>query len=174
MLINKDQFNLINTNKTCLIKNFVSLQREYDFNLLSKLMEENTLVIEQKSRIGNLKDIFHALNVSDYLIEFKTFFNFLIKLFKYENHQSDGIDLFFCLVSQVGEAHADKEDVFIIGLKGKVIYKVFDTEDKEYIIEKGDMIFIPRGTKHKVIGINPRIVASMGFFGKRISNGEKI
>ena len=55
-----------------------------------------------------------------------------------------------------------------MGLKGKVIYKIFDTDVTEYIIEKGDMIFIPRGIKHKVIGITPRIVAAAGFFGTRV------
>lgn len=29
------------------------------------------------------------------------------------------------------------------------------------------MIFIPQGVKHKVIGMSPRIIASIGFFGKR-------
>jgi len=68
----------------------------------------------------------------------------------------------------VGTPHVDIEDVFIIGLKGTTIYRVFDIENKDYTIEKGDMIFIPRGIKHKVIGLNPRIVASIGYFGKRL------
>jgi len=33
------------------------------------------------------------------------------------------------------------------------------------------MVFIPRGIKHKVIGLNPRIIASVGFYGKRIGDG---
>ena len=139
----------IQKNEVTLVKNFISLTREYDFNLLSTLMEENECVITQKSNIGNLKDIFEMRSVSDSLNEFKIFYDFLSKLFKYERDSKDEIN------------------VFIIGLQGKVIYRVFDVETKDYSIEKGDMIFIPKGIKHKVIGLNPRIVASIGFFGKR-------
>jgi len=168
MLLNKEQINLIKNNKVTFIKNFVLLTREYDFNLLSKLMEENECKINQKLLIGNLKDVFQMLRVSNFLQEFKVFFDFLSKMFKYERHEKDEIDLFFSLISQVGTPHVDIEDVFIIGLKGTTIYRVFDIENKDYTIEKGDMIFIPRGIKHKVIGLNPRIVASIGYFGKRL------
>ena len=168
MLLNKEQINLIKNNKVTFIKNFVLLTREYDFNLLSKLMEENKCKINQKLLIGNLKDVFQMLKVSNFLQEFKVFFDFLSKMFKYERHEKDEIDLFFSLISQVGTPHVDIEDVFIIGLKGTTIYRVFDIENKDYTIEKGDMIFIPRGIKHKVIGLNPRIVASIGYFGKRL------
>ena len=77
--------------------------------------------------------------VSNTLQEFKTFFDFLSKLFKYERDSKDEVDLFFSLVSQVG-GYVDIEDVFIIGLKGTTIYRVFDIENKDYYIKKGDMI----------------------------------
>ena len=168
MLIKEIEVNSIKQNKITLIKNFASLTREYDFNLLSTLMEENDCIITQKSAIGNLKDVFHMLKVSNTLQEFKIFFDFLSKLFKYERDSRDEVDLFFSLVSQVGNTHADIEDVFIIGLKGTTIYRVFDIENKDYCVEKGDMIFIPKGKKHKVLGMNPRIIASIGFYGRRL------
>ena len=167
MLIKAQDLKDIQENKVTLVKNFASLTREYDFNLLSNLMEENECIISQKSNVGNLKDVFQIHKISNCLKEFKTFFDFLTKLFKYERDLRDEVDLFFSLVSQVGNSHVDIEDVFIIGLKGKIIYKVFDFENKNYSIEQGDMIFIPKGIKHKVIGINPRIVASIGFYGNR-------
>jgi cupin superfamily acireductone dioxygenase involved in methionine salvage len=167
MLIKAQDLKDIQENKVTLVKNFASLTREYDFNLLSNLMEENECIISQKSNVGNLKDVFQIHKISNCLKEFKTFFDFLTKLFKYERDLRDEVDLFFSLVSQVGNSHVDIEDVFIIGLKGKVIYRVFDFEDKDYSIEQGDMIFIPKGIKHKVIGINPRIIVSIGFYGKR-------
>ena len=159
MLIKAKDFKDIQKNKVTLVKNFVSLTREYDFNLLSNLMEENNCRISQKSNIGNLKD-----NV---LEEFKIFNDFLSKLFKYERDSRDGLDLFFSLVSQVGNSHVDVEDVFIIGLRGITIYRISDSENKDFYIKKGDMIFIPKSIKHKVIGLSPRIVASVGFFGER-------
>ena len=170
MLIKAQDLKDIQENKVTLVKNFASLTREYDFNLLSNLMEENECIINQKTNFGNLKDVFQIYKVSNCLQEFKTFFDFLSKLFRYERDSRDEVDLFFSLVSQIGNSHVDIEDVFIIGLKGKIIYRVFDFEDKDYSIEQGDMIFIPKGIKHKVIGINPRIIASIGFYGKRIYN----
>jgi len=167
MLIKEIQVNSIKQNKVTLIKNFASLTREYDFNLLSNLMEENECIINQKSNVGNLKDVFQVHRVSNTLQEFKTFFDFLSKLFRYERDSRDEVDLFFSFVSQVGNTHVDIEDVFIIGLKGTTIYRVFDIENKDYCIEKGDMIFIPKGKKHKVLGMNPRIIASVGFYGNR-------
>jgi len=166
MLIKQLEVNSIQKNKVTLIKNFVSLERNYDFNLLSQLLEENNLTINQKTQIQNLKDVFQIYKVSNTLQEFKTFFDFLSKLFKYERDARDEVDLFFSFVSQVGNSHIDEEDVFILGLKGKTIYRVFGDVDKDYIIEKGDIIFIPRGIKHKVIGLTSRIVASIGFYGK--------
>ena len=157
----------IKQNKVTLIKNFTMLERNYDFNLLSELMEKNNLKINQKSFVGNLRDLFQIQKVSNTLQEFKIFFDFLSKMFKYERHEEDELDLFFSFVSQVGSPHEDLEDVFIIGLKGTTIYRVFDNENKDFTIEKGDMIFIPRGIKHKVISLNPRIVASIGFCGKK-------
>tara|TARA_R110000751_G_scaffold71222_1_gene144047 strand:+ start:592 stop:1098 length:507 start_codon:yes stop_codon:yes gene_type:complete len=167
MLIKAQDLKDIQKNKVTLVKNFASLTREYDFNLLSNLMEENECRISQKSNIGNLKDVFQIHSVANVLEEFKIFDDFLIKLFKYERDSRDEIDLFFSLVSQVGITHIDLEDVFIIGLKGITIYRVFGSENKDYCIKKGDMVFIPKGIKHKVIGLNPRIVASAGFFGEK-------
>ena len=167
MLINKDEINLIKDNKVCFVKNFVSLQRNYDFNLISKLMEENHLTIVPMSPVGNLRDVFQMVKITNILKEFKILFDFFAKLFKYELTENDGIDLFFSFVSQIGNAHEDIEDVYIIGLHGKTIYRVFDEDNKDYEINKGDLIFIPKGKKHKAIAINSRIIASIGFYGKR-------
>jgi cupin superfamily acireductone dioxygenase involved in methionine salvage len=168
MLINNDQVNLIKENKVFYIKNFASLEREYDFNLISLLLEEHDLKVGSKSNIGNLKDIFQIYKVSNCLKEFKTFFDFLSKLFKYKRDSKDEVDLFFSLTSQIGSPHLDEEDVFILGLKGKTIYRIYGVENKDYEINKGDLIFIPKNIKHKVMAINPRIIASIGFYGKRL------
>ena len=179
MLINKDQVNLIKENKVCYIKNFASLEREYDFNLISSLLEENYIIdirhtemdinsIEStKHNICNLRDIFQIRNITDSLKEFRTFLNFFEKMFKYSFDEKNQVDLFISLISKTGTPHRDREDVFILGLNGKTIYKIFDTENKNYEINKGDLIFIPKGIKHKVISITPRIIASIGFFSKR-------
>lgn len=168
MLIKEPELISIKENKVTLIKNFALLERKYDFNLLSQIMEENDLEVMYKTSAGNLKDVFQMIAVNNCLEEFTTFIDFLRRLLKYERDKKDAVDLFFSFVSQVGYTHADIEDVFIIGLEGKTIYRVFDNINKDYTIEKGDMIFIPKGLKHKVIGLTPRIIASIGFYGKRM------
>ncbi len=167
MLLNKNQINLINQNKTCFVKDFVTLTNIYDFNFISDLLEENELKVVSKTSIGYFKDVFQIHRVLNTKEEFAIFFDFLSKLFKYERDEKDGADLFFSLVSQTGNTHNDIEDVFIIGLKGKTIYRIFDQSKQDYLLEKGDMIFIPRGKKHKVLSLNSRIVLSIGFYGKR-------
>ena len=53
-------------------------------------------------------------------------------------------------------------------LMRKMCYKVFNDKIIDYKISKGDLIYIPRGIKHKVIGISPRISISVGFFSEKI------
>ena len=169
MLIDKNNIELIKNNKICLIKNFVSLDKKYDFNFISDLLEKNQLKVVNKTFVGDLKDVFQIKSVSNTVDELKVFFDFLSKLFNYERDSKDEVDLFFSIVSQVGDAHVDTEDVFILGLSGLVLYRIYEEQNKDYYLEKGDMIFIPKGLRHKVIGINPRIIASIGFYGKRIN-----
>ena len=169
MLIDKNNIELIKNNKIFLKKNFVSLDKKYDFNFISDLLEKNQLKVVNKTFVGDLKDVFQIKSVSNTVDELKVFFDFLSKLFNYERDSKDEVDLFFSIVSQVGDAHVDTEDVFILGLSGLVLYRIYEEQNKDYYLEKGDMIFIPKGLKHKVIGINPRIIASIGFYGKRIN-----
>jgi len=55
--------------------------------------------------------------------------------------------------------HSENYDVYIIGALGRTLYKV---EDKEYIIEPGQILHIPKGHLHVAIGLDPRIVMSYG------------
>ena len=167
MLIPQSEIISIRENKATLVKNFISLKINYDFNLLSQLLEKNDLPIFVKSTIGNMRDVFQIRKVANLLEEIKPTLNFLGDLFFYEKKENDGIDLFFSFVSQAGVPHWDEEDVFILGLQGEVMYKIFGIETKNYIVKKGDMIFIPKGLKHKVIALSPRIVASVGFWGNK-------
>ena len=49
-------------------------------------------------------------------------------------------------------------------MSSKENQRIFEGENADYEINKGDMIFIPRNIYHKVVGITPRIIASVGFF----------
>ena len=168
MLLNKNQIQSIRENKVTFVKNFVSLDRPYDFNLISNLIEENNLQVISKSNHNSLKDVFQIREVMNLLKEFKVLFDFFSKTFSYKYDQRNNVDLFLSLISQVGLPHIDEEDVFIIGLNGDMVYKVFNDKIVNYRISKGDLIFIPKGVKHKVVGLSPRIVMSIGFFSERI------
>ena len=45
----------------------------------------------------------------------------------------------------------------MLGLKGKTLYKV---GDKQFTVEKGDVLHIPKNTFHSGIGLSPRIILS--------------
>ena len=55
--------------------------------------------------------------------------------------------------------HRDRYKVWIIGCLGRTLYKV---EDREYIIEPGDILHIPIQHLHVAIGLEPRIIISYG------------
>ena len=168
MLLNKEQIESIKNRQVTHVKNFALLEREYDFNLMSEFLEERDNRVLTKTNIGNLRDVYQMSNVTDNLQEFRTFFDFLLKTFKFTPDSRDGVDLFFSFAAQVGAVHDDTENVFIIGLKGKTIYRVYGVDNIDYEINKGDMIFIPRGIRHKVISLTPRIIASIGYFDKKL------
>ena len=167
MLIKPEQVNLIKQNKVCLVKHFTDLKNQYDFDFISDLIQGNDLKIISKTSIGNLKDVFQMMNVSNSIMELKIIFDFFKKLFQYETSIKDEIDLYFSFTSQIGNPHIDVEDVFIIGLNGKTVYQIFGVQDEFYEIKKGDLIFIPKGIKHKAIAVSSRIIGSIGFYGKR-------
>ena len=85
-------------------------------------------------------------------------FNFISKIV-----ERDGVDLIFSFTSMGGDAHTDAEDVFLIGLLGKTVYREYQTGE-DYQVEKGDLLYIPKGNKHKAISVTPRIIASIGFY----------
>jgi cupin superfamily acireductone dioxygenase involved in methionine salvage len=167
MLIKDNQLNIIKQNKVVFIDNFTELNNKYDFNFISALIEENYLEVISKTNTNNLKDVFQIKEVKNYIYELKVIFDFFRKLLKYQIDQRDEVDLFFSLVSKIGESHTDIEDVFILGLNGKTLYRVYDDDNKDYEINSGDLIYIPKGKKHKVLGLTPRIIASIGFYGNK-------
>ncbi len=164
MLLKKEQIESIQNREVTYIKNFALLEREYDFNLISEILEEEDYRVVTNTNVGSLRDIYKMLNVTNYLQEFRIFFDFLLKTFKFNIDSRNGVELYFNFATQVGSLHDDCENVFIIGLKGKTVYRIYGTNNIDYEINKGDMIYIPPGIRHKVIAMTPRIIASIGFF----------
>ena len=69
--------------------------------------------------------------------------------------------LFFSFKSYAASNHVDHEDVNIIGLYGKTMYII---DNKNLIVEKGDLLSIKKGTMHRSIALGPRIILSHGVY----------
>jgi hypothetical protein len=150
--------------KPTFIKNFTSLDEEYDFNFMIKFLNDNSIAMHNKGNSTAYHVIWQARRTHEYNTFFFTFLDFFKKIFKYTTDLNDGVDLFFSFVTLTGNPHKDDEDVFLIGLQGKTMYQDITT-DKSYIIEKGDLLFFPKQRAHRAISLTPRIVLSVGFFG---------
>jgi len=165
MLLNKKNIESIRTQKLTYVKNFTTIVDTYDFNKISSLVDDNSLIVENKLTHGL---IFNAIWQLTQIDKFDNFFymqkDFFNKLFKYVPDIKDGVDIFFSFVTNIGKSHVDVEDVFLIGLYGKTTYRIIDTK-KDYMIEKGDLLYIPKGIKHKSLSTTPRVIASVGFYG---------
>tara|TARA_R110000824_G_scaffold294838_1_gene483232 strand:+ start:3361 stop:3816 length:456 start_codon:yes stop_codon:yes gene_type:complete len=142
-------------------KGMVDFKKNIDFNYISELLDnanyESTFSSDwDKSYI--FKSIFKINNVQDH-DDFKDFYNYCEKNFN-KNKSKSNLLMFFSLKSGTTSAtHKDTEDVYILGVKGKTWYKV---SNKEYIVEKGDLLKIPANSIHTAIGLTPRIIVSYG------------
>jgi len=170
MLLSKKNVKNIKKNKVTFIKNFTQIENIYDFNKLSVLIDNYSLPVENKTnQLNTFNSIWQLKNIHKLDSLFFTYIDFLQKIFKYNLTTKDGVDLFFSFVTNIGVSHADTEDVFLIGLYGNTIYRVIEN-NKDFILEKGDLLFVPKGTQHKAISLTPRVVASVGYFGGKLSN----
>ena len=68
MLLKKEQIESIQNREVTYVKNFALLEREYDFNLISKILEEQDSRVLTKTNIGSLRDVYQMLNVTNYFV----------------------------------------------------------------------------------------------------------
>mgnify|MGYP003132902626 FL=1 len=164
MLLNNKNINRIKNKKITYVKKFTQNLQNYNFDTLSTLIDDYSLNVVNK---GNFVDFNHTWQVKDVHkvnTDFLIFLDFFSKIFYYTSEARDGVDLFFSFVTNTGVSHVDTEDVFLIGMYGKTIYRITDTK-KDYVLEHGDLLHIPKGIRHKSISSTPRIIASVGFYG---------
>ena len=119
MIVTASNIKSILNKKPTFVKKFTSLDQEYDFNFLTKFLDDNSIPV------FNIKP------------------------------------------SIEGISHVDMEDVFLIGLHGQTMYQDLFT-GKNYIIEKGDLLFFPKQNPHRAISLTPRIILSVGVFGEKL------
>ena len=165
MLLNKKNIKNIKNKKITYIKNFTSITDIYDFNKISNLVDSYSLnVIFKPGQANYFNSIWQLRDIHKFDNQFFILIDLFRKIFNYTTDIKDGVDLFFSFVTNTGGSHVDEEDVFLIGLHGKTIYRVIET-NKDYCLQKGDLLHIPKGNRHKAISATPRSIASVGFYG---------
>jgi len=144
-------------------KKFFKFENKFDFNTISNLLDSGNFGSSMSSnwlQLLVLESVFQIKSVqkSDYFINV---FEILNKKYNKENKKTD-LDIFFSLVSgNKSITHRDNYDVYIIGLYGETLYKV---ENTQFMVENGDLLYIPKNSLHKAIGITPRICLSYGMY----------
>ena len=158
----------IKNNKVTFVKNCIDLNNTLDFNLLISFIEKSdTDILIKGDKENMLKSNMQIKKVENNFQNFKEIFDNVRNDFDYSFDKRDEGDLFFSFKSNPGNTHVDGEDVFIFGLYGITVYKIIDQNNSILMMEKGDMLFIPKGIPHKVISLSERIVLSLGLFGER-------
>jgi len=164
MFLNKESIEDIKQKKVTYIKNFTPIVETYDFNKISNLVDKYSLnVLYKPGQINHYNSIWVIRYINEVDNQFFILLDFLRKVFNYRTDEKDGVDLYFSFVTNTGGSHVDEEDVFLVGLHGKTIYRMVE-DNKDYCLERGDLLYIPKGIWHKPISATPRSIASMGFF----------
>jgi|TARA_R100001460_G_scaffold35691_1_gene68550 quercetin dioxygenase-like cupin family protein len=142
-------------------KNYIKSD-DFDFNILAEVIDtvnNNSFISSNHMFEKILESCFQLRNVQVHPF-FHNIWNNLEKIHNPNGQKNSSIDIFFSFCGGGRSiAHTDFEDVCIFGLYGRTIYLI---NNKEYYISKGDLLFIPKNTVHRGIGITPRIIGSYG------------
>ena len=169
MILNSDNIKKIKNKEPTFIKKFTSWETPKNFNYIIKEIDTYSLnVIPKGSELAlpTFNCIWQVRQIHQHNSFFFTFLDFFKKTFNYTDDIRDSVDIFISFMASVGVSHTDIEDVFLIGLEGTTIYKDMKN-DINYSIEKGDLLYFPKGNRHKAISLNSRLIASVGLYGER-------
>jgi mannose-6-phosphate isomerase-like protein (cupin superfamily) len=145
-------------------KNYFNFIKEFDFNELAKVVDGS----ECENQFTNFVTPLHILETPIKVRNFEKSFCykdlpiFLNTQFNKKNLENNLYLFFSFTAGGKSSIHKDTEDVHLIGLYGKTLYII---NNKNYILEKGDLLIIPKGVTHRAIGLGPRIVLSFGIYG---------
>jgi|TARA_R110000803_G_scaffold96188_1_gene164268 hypothetical protein len=144
-----------------LLKNKIKFEKSFDFNTVSHILDTGHYPSSHSSQWLTdyaLNSVFQIKKVHTYPM-LEHVFKYCESNFNNANVPAD-LDLFYCMQSGVkSNIHRDTYDVYILGVFGRTLYKI---EDKEYIVEPGSILHIPKGHLHVAIGLDPRIIISYG------------
>jgi len=148
-------------NKYLLLKKAIRLETfRLNFNFDSMLAlwaNNNTLEFENKLNpfLGQIKNINQIPIFKPYL----TYINTNLK----DVFDLGGLDFFYSLKGEVGPSHFDKEHVMILGIKNVTYYHM---DNKDFKLEPGDVLYIPKNFLHHSFSSRERIVLSLSIWKK--------
>ena len=132
---------------------------DFNFNFLCKILDSGDFNSSPVTRWFDnyiLDSVFRIKEVHKSRFLF-SLYKSLNEKYNLKKHSSD-LDIFYCMTSGgKSPSHSENYDVYIIGVEGKTLYKV---GDKQFTVEKGDVLHIPKNTFHSGIGLSPRIILS--------------
>ena len=149
--------------KKTLIKNFVKLDENFDFNSISQFCDSNNCETSITSNYINnyINDSVFQIKHVHQTPDFQPMYQFLREKLN-PNQRPDDLDLFYAMVSGASSIiHKDPYQVHILNVFGRVVYKL---NGAIYQMEPGDLLTIPANTTHQAIGLTPRIILSYAFY----------
>ena len=149
----------VKENKYLLVKKAIRLETfQLDFNfdsMLAMWSKNNSLYFETKLMVGQIFNVNHLSIFKPYITYIETNLKDLFKIGK--------LDFFFSLKGEVGPSHVDKEHVLILGIKNVTYYHL---DNKDFKVEPGDILYIPKGYLHHAFSARERIVLSLSVWKK--------
>ncbi len=149
----------VKENKYLLIKKAIRLETfQLDFNfdsMLAMWSKNNSLYFETKLMVGQIFNVNNLSIFKPYITYIETNLKDLFKIGK--------LDFFFSLKGEVGPSHVDKEHVLILGIKNVTYYHL---DNKDFKVEPGDILYIPKGYLHHAFSARERIVLSLSVWKK--------
>ena len=127
-----------------------------------KIISNIDLNIQNKQSIKSLPDYGIVLH-NIFNIEGVEFILNEIKNNNPNNNYSSHVYISLSKKSKTFGKHKDESDVWYWQCIGSTQWKIFEfNENISYILEPGDIIYIPRGIFHDVIPLSPRVGISFG------------
>ena len=154
---------LLNKENNYFEKKVIKFKELIDFNYISQMLNSGNFETSPSSRWLEqyiFDSVFEIKGIQKHE-PLKDLFRYLSKNFKTTKLKED-MNFFMSYVSGCkSNTHKDKYDVWVIGCLGRTMYRV---EDREYVIEPGDILYIPKTHLHIAIGLEPRIIISYATF----------
>tara|TARA_R110000744_G_scaffold69219_1_gene140552 strand:+ start:1129 stop:1614 length:486 start_codon:yes stop_codon:yes gene_type:complete len=149
----------VEENKYLFFKKAIRLETfrlDFSFDtMLALCAKNNTLKFTNKVNplVGQI------LNVNELSI-FKAYLSYIKNNLK-NLFNIGSLDFFYSLKGEVGYSHRDKEHVMILGIKNTTYYHI---DNKDFKIEPGDILYIPKNYLHHSFSSRERIVLSLSLW----------